>query len=363
MLNKFCSTRANDRQVVKPESIHTDLLREPWRGVVPHNGEAAPIAELVFIDPDVSDTDVLLAGMRPNVEPHLLNSRTPAMSQIAAALQGRTQLAAVHIVGHGQPGEVGFSAGRLSVETLHQHISALSRIGEAISSSGVLALWSCDTGRGKRGAAFVSSLRCATGTVIAAAAGKIGSLTLGGRWELEQQFISTIAAPLTSIGMAAYPGLLPLNSASVTSITSDTGSSATDFITTDPTLVLNGTVANKTSNNVLNIWLSGGTFGGGVRVGQINLAPSQTAVPWSFDLATSSVLAARNLADGKFTITLNKSATRIKSGVLSARSLVVDTTRRRRRRRRRCQTLLPYRTRVHRTRMTSPVLQRRRSRA
>ncbi|MEK1932330.1 MAG: DUF4347 domain-containing protein, partial [Pararhizobium sp.] len=70
--------------------------------------------EIAFIDPAVTDFETLLAGLRPDVEPVVLLSDEPAMTQMARILEGRTNLDAIHVIAHGRPGEVSFAAGPVS---------------------------------------------------------------------------------------------------------------------------------------------------------------------------------------------------------------------------------------------------------
>src|SRR5262245_49735627 len=74
--------------------------------------------EIVFIDPSVSHVDQLLAGLRADVEGVVLDPVKSAPAQIAEALRERHDLKTVHVVAHGRPGEVSFSSGPLSLETV-----------------------------------------------------------------------------------------------------------------------------------------------------------------------------------------------------------------------------------------------------
>src|SRR5262245_51954424 len=114
--------------------------------------------EIVFIDPAVSDVSTILAELRPGVEPLLLDYARPAARQIAVALAERRNLAAVHIVAHGAPGRVGFAAGEWSFETLKREAGDLAAIGKALGANGDLRLWSCETGCGAAGKAFIEAL-------------------------------------------------------------------------------------------------------------------------------------------------------------------------------------------------------------
>src|SRR4051794_2225731 len=67
--------------------------------------------EVAFIDRTVDDLAALLAGLRPDVEPILLEASEPATAQIARATQARAGVTTIHVVAHGSPGAVNFGAG------------------------------------------------------------------------------------------------------------------------------------------------------------------------------------------------------------------------------------------------------------
>src|SRR5882757_11224188 len=92
-----------------------------------HSMTATQKREIAFIDRGVDDLATLLAGIRPDVEPILLSNDEPAPRQMARAVQGREGLEAIHVIAHGRPGEVLFSAGVLSVETIAEHSDDLAQ--------------------------------------------------------------------------------------------------------------------------------------------------------------------------------------------------------------------------------------------
>ena len=166
-------------------------------------------SEILFVDPSVSDLDTILGNLRPGVEAIVLGAAQPAAQQIAAALEGRHGLSAVHIIAHGAPGRVNFAAGDWSADTLEEKAEDFAAIGRAIAADGELRLWSCDAAAGAAGAAFIAALAQATGADVAAATGRIGAATRGGSWELTARASAAAALPpLTAAGMAGYAGVL-----------------------------------------------------------------------------------------------------------------------------------------------------------
>jgi len=170
---------------------------------------AIPPREILFIDPGVSDIATLLGHLRPEVEPILLDPVRPAAHQMAAALAGERELAAIHVIAHGSPGRVDFTAGHWSAETVADDAENLAAIGRALAASGDLRLWSCRTAAGPAGAAFVAGLTQASGADTAAASGLVGAAALGGSWDLAARARRAVMQPPpTGRGMQVYAGLL-----------------------------------------------------------------------------------------------------------------------------------------------------------
>ena len=120
-------------------------------------------SEVLFIDPAVSDIETILAELRPGVDAMVLESGRPAAQQMAKALACRSDLAAVHVIAHGAPGQVHFSGGQWSAATLARSSGYLAEIGHALSADGELRLWCCDTALGHVGETFLQALSDADG--------------------------------------------------------------------------------------------------------------------------------------------------------------------------------------------------------
>jgi hypothetical protein len=173
------------------------------------NRAATAAKEIAFVDPSVSDLGTLLGSLREEVRAVVLNPVGDPIRQMADALAGISGLRAVHIVAHGAPGEIGFSAGALAIDGVFEHQKDLAEIGAALDPDGELLLWSCETGCGSHGDRFIETLCWATGSLVAAASGTVGAPSLGGRWELDTRLGATIVPPpLSPAGLVAYSGLM-----------------------------------------------------------------------------------------------------------------------------------------------------------
>src|SRR5215469_16205582 len=166
--------------------------------------------EILFVDPAISDLGTILSALRPGVDAIVLDSARSPARQIATALEGRNDIAAVHVIAHGAPGRVNFAAGEWSAETLAAEADDLAVLGQALGAGGDLRLWSCNSGAGEEGADFVRRLSQATGAKTSFATYPIGAAALGGRWELLAHIGDAIAEPpLTATGIASYTGVFP----------------------------------------------------------------------------------------------------------------------------------------------------------
>ena len=166
--------------------------------------------EILFVDRGVADFDIL-SSLQPGTEDPS-RARRPAARQIAAALARRPGLETLHVIAHGAPGRVSFASGDWSLEALAEETQDFTAIGEALGPDGRLLLWSCRTGAGAAGAAFLEGLTQTTGAHTAAAVGLVGAAALGGAWILATRSRSDAPEPpLTAAGITAYAGVLAVN--------------------------------------------------------------------------------------------------------------------------------------------------------
>src|SRR5262249_24175496 len=114
-------------------------------------------SEVLFVDSCVPDLETILGNLRPEGRAIVLDERATAERQIAASLQTYTDLEAVHVIAHGAPGQVSFTAGEWSSGTLSHAAQDLAAIGRALAADGELRLWSCVTACGEVGEAFVEA--------------------------------------------------------------------------------------------------------------------------------------------------------------------------------------------------------------
>lgn len=141
---------------------------------------------IVFIDGAVSDPARVAAAAPTGAEVVMLSPGGDGVAEMAAYLEGRSGLAAIHIVSHGREGVLDLGGARLSLSSISGvHADELAIIGAALGESGDILLYGCDVAAGETGRAFVDALAAATGADVAASSDDTGRAELGGNWDLE----------------------------------------------------------------------------------------------------------------------------------------------------------------------------------
>ena len=142
--------------------------------------------EIVFIDTGVEDYETLLLGIDPNTEAILLDSTRDGIEQISEFLSDRSDIDAVHIISHGNQGELRFGTGLLNLASMQgEYADELAIINKALTNEADFLIYGCNFGEGEEGQKAASLLAELTGADIAASNDLTGSSDLGGDWDLE----------------------------------------------------------------------------------------------------------------------------------------------------------------------------------
>ncbi|MBD1911721.1 MULTISPECIES: DUF4347 domain-containing protein [unclassified Leptolyngbya] len=174
--------------------------------IAPHIASSPTFSTLVAIDPNVSDYEILVSGVLPDVSVIVLDDKQDVINQITAALQQHPTVKTLHLLAHGAPGVLFVGNKPLKIESLEHYRRELRYW--TIES---LFIYGCQVGLGNVGMEFLQKLHCLTGAAIAASTTKTGSAALGGNWRLEVS-IGTPQPPLAfdEAIQQLYPGVLEL---------------------------------------------------------------------------------------------------------------------------------------------------------
>ena len=138
--------------------------------------------EVVFIDANLPDYQLLVDGVDPNAEVFLVEAGVDGWAYMSEVLSERTDIDAIHVLGHGAEGVAVLGTAVLDSEHLEEYREVLSTIGQALTSEGDILLWGCRVGAEGEGESFINQIASLTGADIAASDDLTG---ISGDWDLE----------------------------------------------------------------------------------------------------------------------------------------------------------------------------------
>ncbi len=170
--------------------------------------------EIVFIDTSVDDYHTLMEGINPQAEVILLDPTRDGMEQIAEILGERSDIDAVHLISHGDSGELRVGTGVLNVASMQgEHADELAIIKQALAADADWLIYGCHFGEGEAGKEAAHMLADLTGADIAASSDLTGSADLGGDWDLEYEVgVIDRAVIIDTQAQVSFGGLLDITS-------------------------------------------------------------------------------------------------------------------------------------------------------
>ena len=181
---------------VAPLDTAAGLARDVAEGADGVAAAASSPNELVIVYADVPDLERLLAdlaregGAARDIVVLAASdgdgtSADAALARLGAALEGRENLTAVHLISHGADGAL--ALGGVTVDTLDllANADAVAGWGDAFADGADLLLYGCDVAASADGRAFVDTLAALSGADVAASDDVTGAAAAGGDWRLE----------------------------------------------------------------------------------------------------------------------------------------------------------------------------------
>jgi VCBS repeat-containing protein len=199
------------------ESRTVELARA---GVV----RAVPDArEILFVDSAVAGIDQLLAMTRSDIEVVLLDAQTDPWQQMTEALARHHDVQAVHLVSHGETGQLVLGGRSYDSAALQTQSATLASWQAFLTQDADILLYGCHVGADSSGALLLDTLARLTLADIAASTDATGWADRGGDWLLEQS-TGRVEADLfaSTEALSTYDQLLAVVTVSFAS-GSDTG--------------------------------------------------------------------------------------------------------------------------------------------
>ena len=141
---------------------------------------------IVFVDADIQDFDQLSDATLSDSEVVLLDSNRCGIEQITQHLARRSNVNAIHLVGHGDDGRIKLGRDAIDASRLEANANQLAAWSASMSATADVLVYGCETGRGDSGARFVHRLASLTGCDVAASTDVTGSSKIGGDWDFER---------------------------------------------------------------------------------------------------------------------------------------------------------------------------------
>jgi len=149
--------------------------------------------ELVLIDAGVPNSEELLAEIlesRPDsmLEIRMIDANSDGIQQITDILAAsEAEYDAIHIISHGEEGEVNLGNTALTSENLSEYADqlALASWSDALTGDADLLFYGCDLAGNAEGETFIESVSSMTGADVAASDDLTGAEAKGGDWDLE----------------------------------------------------------------------------------------------------------------------------------------------------------------------------------
>ncbi|MCP3916959.1 MAG: DUF4347 domain-containing protein, partial [bacterium] len=144
------------------------------------------ISEIVFVDTAVEDHETLMAGIDPDATIVLLDPERDGVEQIAEALEGLSDVDAIHIISEGDSAQLRLGNALVTEESINgQYADLFGQIGASLDADADLLLYGCNFGEGTEGEQAAQTLAALTGADVAASDDRTGHVDASGDWDLE----------------------------------------------------------------------------------------------------------------------------------------------------------------------------------
>ena len=147
---------------------------------------ASSSQELVVIDSSVANPETILSDIDPAAQVVFIDAGSDGIEQLADILSSIDNLDALHIISHGEQGQLNLGTSALNEQTMSgEYADELAVIGDALAEHGDILIYGCDFAGGEEGAEAAALLAGLTGADIAASTDDTGAAVHGGDWDLE----------------------------------------------------------------------------------------------------------------------------------------------------------------------------------
>lgn len=162
---------------------------------------------LIVVDRRIEDyatlVDAITARHGEAVDILLIDADDDGIARLGDWLADHDELSAVHLLSHGENGQIQLGTSTLDEATLWQRAGEIAAWGDALGTDGDLLIYGCNLAAGDAGQQLVQALSTLTGADVAASDDLTGNAATGGDWALEYRVGDVSTASLFDVGAAA----------------------------------------------------------------------------------------------------------------------------------------------------------------
>ena len=150
-------------------------------------------SELIVVDTSLEGYEILVADILSSSDPNrnfeivYIDQDEDGIQKLTQVFEDRQGLDAVHLVTHGNDGELELGASTLDIDSLNESESAISQWRFALNRDADILIYGCNVAETESGEAFVQLLSDIVETDVAASVDLTGHVDLGGDWDFEFQ--------------------------------------------------------------------------------------------------------------------------------------------------------------------------------
>ena len=210
--------------------------------------------EIVFIDQNVEGyeqlvDDLISNGENRNFEIRLIDS---GIEEITSALQGAENISAIHIIAHGEEGEIQIGDTTVTNDSFSEFNQTVSGWSDALTEQADILFYGCNVAGSAEGQQLLGKIADATGADIAASDDLTGHIDEGGDWILEYSHgeLETDIA-ISDQGQVEYRGVLDISTGLVGHYDFETDASDASGNNNDGTLQSGASIDSNDATDII----------------------------------------------------------------------------------------------------------------
>ena len=166
---------------------------------------------IVILDPTIPDSQHIAQGIKPGTATYILKSQPDAIEQITTILAQHIGIASLHIITHGDSGNLYLGTTELNSSNIQNYSHQLQQWRNSLTDNANIILYGCSVAARDRGHQLLTQLHQLTGANISANPHPTGNSKKGGTWDIPQLIPPSPQRPqlaLTETSLKTYSGVL-----------------------------------------------------------------------------------------------------------------------------------------------------------